>query len=440
MRTATIRIILGLAAVSVFAACESRREIILPGKREAIRPDEASLAAEAATTADSLSLAAATRNATWLQGHGTPATRTNHPAFGTALTPLWSANIGQGDSRKFRITADPVVADGRIYTLDSDALVTATSTGGATLWTRDLAPARDGGGQGSGGGLAIGGGRLYVTSGYGSITALDLASGAEIWSQKLQASGTASPSYADGLVYLVAGDRTAWAIEADTGRIRWQLEGLEDINNVHGGPAPALTDKFVIFGYGSGDVQGAFRKGGLSLWNATIAGQRNGFAINRVSDITGDPVVVGDTVYVANHTGRLVALNTGSGSRKWTARDAAVQPVWVTGGGVFFVSDRNDLKRVNVSDGAEVWSAELPGYTSQRPRKRDRIFGNYGPILAGGGLYVAGGDGLLRAYDPNDGQLLKTAEIPGGATTNPVVVNGVMYIVTKKGQLQAYGG
>lgn len=419
-------------------ACE-RGEVILPGERQGIRPDDATLAPEAAA-ADALRLAPATRNASWLQGHGTPATRTDHPAFGTALTPLWSAGIGQGDTRKFRITADPVVADGRIFTLDSDAQVTATSTSGQTLWTRTIAPARDGTGQGSGGGLALGGGRLYVTSGYGTVTALDPATGAEIWSQKLQASGSASPSYGGELVYLVAGDKTAWALEADTGRIRWQLDGLEDINNIHGGPAPAITDQFVIFGYGSGDLQGAFKKGGLRMWNATIAGTRKGFAINRINDITGDPVVVGNTVYAANHSGRLVALNAGSGNRIWTARDAALQPVWVTGGAVFFISDRNELKRVNTSDGAEVWSVRLPGYTSQRPRRRERIFGNYGPIVAGGRLYVAGGDGQLRAFDPASGQLFKTAEIPGGATANPVVAGGVMYIVTKKGQLQAYGG
>ncbi len=429
---------MGVTALCLVAAC-SQNEVILPGKREPIRADEATLAPEAAA-ADRLTLPAARRNANWLQGHGTPATRTDHPAFGTAMSTLWTAAIGQGETRRLRITADPVVADGRIFTLDAEAQVTATSTGGATLWSRNLAPARDGAGQGSGGGLAVGGGRLYVTSGYGTVTALDPATGAEIWSQKLQASGTAAPSYDGEIVYLVAGDRTAWALEADTGRIRWQIDGLEDINNVHGGPAPAVTDQFVIFGYGSGEVQGAFKKGGLRMWNATLAGSRNGFAINRVDDITGDPVVVGDTVYVANHSGRLVALNAVSGTRKWTVRDAALQPAWVAGGAVFFISDRNELKRVNASNGGEVWSVELPGYTTQRPRKREAIYGNYGPVLAGGRLYVAGGDGQLRAFDPETGQLLKTAPIPGGATSNPVVANGVMYIVTKKGQLQAIGG
>lgn len=439
MSTAKIKMVMGVLGLSTMMACTDP-EVILPGARENLRPADDAQLAESTPVAAAFAAPASTRNASWHQGHGTPATRTDHPAFGQSLTPLWSANIGKGEGRRYRITADPVVADGRIFTLDSQALVSATSTSGATLWSRDLAPERDGASQGSGGGIAFGQGRVYVTSGFGIVAALDPATGEELWTQKLQASGSAAPSYNDGIVYLVAGDRTAWALEADTGRIRWQLDGIEDISNVHGGPAPALTDQYVVFGYGSGDLQGAFRRGGLRLWNATIAGRRDGFAINRIGDITGDPVIVGDTVYAANHSGRLVALNVGSGTRLWTVRDGAVQPVWVAGGSVFFISDRNALIRVNAEDGAEVWSVELPGYKTQRPRKRDRIYGNYGPLLAGGRLYVAGGDGVLRAFNPEDGTLLKTAEIPGGATTNPIVVNGVMYIVTKKGQLQAYGG
>lgn len=435
------RIKLGIGALSLtlLAACVEQ-EVILPGARENLRPDEPSLVDSSAPANVSFAAPATTRNASWLQGHGTPATRTTHPAFGASLTPLWTANIGKGESRRYRITADPVVSNGRIFTLDSQATVTATSTSGETLWSRDLSPERDGASQGSGGGIAFGQGQVYVTTGFGSVAALDPATGAEIWTQKLQASGSAAPTYYEGVLYLVAGDRTAWALEADTGRIRWQLDGVEDANNVHGGPAPAVTDQYVVFGYGSGDLQGAFRKGGLRLWNATIAGRRDGFAINRVGDITGDPVVVGETVYAANHSGRLVALNIGSGNRIWTVRDAALQPVWAAGNSVFFVSDRNALIRIDAETGAEIWSVELPGYTTQRPRRKDRIYGNYGPILAGGRLYVAGGDGLIRAYNPETGALLKTAEIKGGATTNPVVVNGVMYVVTKKGQLKAFGG
>ena len=36
-----------------------------------------------------------------------------------------------------------------------------------------------------------------------------------------------------------------------------------DVNNRIGSTAPAVSDKFALFGFGSGEVQAVFRKGGL---------------------------------------------------------------------------------------------------------------------------------------------------------------------------------
>ncbi|WP_425039373.1 PQQ-binding-like beta-propeller repeat protein [Primorskyibacter sp. S187A] len=432
-----LRNLLAVAPLAVLMGCVEP-EVILTGEREDIRSDLSTLAPE--TTAVAFAAPAITNNASWTHGNGSPAYRTDHPALGSALRPLWSVNIGQGDKKRARISADPIVADGRVFTLDSAGLLSAVSTGGAVLWTRELRPERDARNEVSGGGMSYGDGRLYVTTGYGNAHAIDPTNGEEIWVQRLGATGTASPSYDGGLVYLVAGDDVAWAIEADNGRIRWQLEAIEDTNNVFGGPAPAVTDQFVLFGYGNGDVQAAFKKGGLRLWSATVAGRRTGFAINRVSDITGDPVVYGDRVYVGNQSGRLVSLSLGSGQRIWTARHGTVQPVWAAGNALFMISDRNELMRIDRETGAVVWSDKLPQFKSQRPLRRETIFAHHGPVLAGGQLIVASGDGVLRVYDPEDGALTRTVPLPGGATSNPAVAGGVLYVVTRNGQLQAFGG
>jgi outer membrane protein assembly factor BamB len=37
-----------------------------------------------------------------------------------------------------------------------------------------------------------------------------------------------------------------------------------------------------------------------------------------------------------------------------------------------------------------------------------------------------------------DGSLTATAEIPGGASTNPVIVDQTLYIVSQNGQLHAF--
>ncbi len=433
---------LGLLGAIALAAC-AKKEVILPGEREAIRdvlvdPADIPVADVAEDTSRALALPPMRANTDWLQGITSPATRTDHPALSSSPRLAWAVSIGAGDGRKNRITADPVVGGGRIYTLDAEARVTAVSTSGAVLWSTDLVPANDSAKDASGGGLAYADGTLFVSSGFGLMTALDGATGALRWQQELQATGSGSPSVSGDLVYVVAGDEVAWALDTSDGRIRWQLAATPDINNVMGGPAPAVTDKYVVFAFGSGELQGAFRKGGLRLWDAQVAGQRPGYAAARIGDITGDPVVVDDRLYVGSHSGRTVALTLGSGKRLWTARDGALNPVWPAGDSVFMVSDRNELIRLNAEDGTRIWGKELPFFTKQRPKRQAEIFAHHGPIIAGGNLIVASSDAQLRLFDPVSGVQRGAVAMPGGATTNPVVAGSTLYVVTTKGQLAAF--
>lgn len=433
-----------LCGALLLSACQDR-EVFLTGEREDVRAvlQDPTLVAPLDQTnvvneSRPISLGAQKTNANWTHSTGTAQYRTSHPALRSAPQLAWSAKIGAGDGRKHRITADPVVASGRVITLDSQALVTATSTGGETLWSRDLTPATERAGQSSGGGMAIDGDTLYVSVGFGVLTALDLATGATRWEQKLEASGSGTPTIWGDLVYLTAGDNTGWAINKTNGRVEWQVTSSASYRNVLGAPAPALTSKYAIFAFGSGEVHGVFRQGGLPRWNTSVVGRRPGRAGSLVSDVTSAPVVSGDRVYVGNQSGRLSALSVSSGEPLWTARDGAIGPVWPAGGSIFAITDLNELVRIDAADGQRIWGVPLPNFVKDRPRRQSEVFSHYGPVIAGGRVIIASNDGVLRSYSPTDGALVGTAEVPGGATTAPVVAGGTLYVVSAKGQLLAY--
>jgi outer membrane protein assembly factor BamB len=438
-------LLISLAALAM-AGC-SETDQILPGERMNVRDvlsgqyvDESAPVEDAAPQPRSFRAPATQVNADWAQSPVSPHVRVDNPALGGALAPLFSVSIGAGDARKTRLNADPIAAGGRIFTMDANHQVRATSVSGQALWNTVLVPQRDKAPEGQGGGLAYGDGKLFVSSGFGKLTALDPATGGRIWEQDLDNTATGAPSYRDGLVYVVSGDKTGWAIEAGDGRVRWQIDGSEDFNNISGAPAPAVNDKYVVFSFGSGAIQGAFRQGGLRVWNADVLGRRTGVTIAGIDDVTGDPVIVGDTVFAGNHSGRVVALSIYSGERKWTAKYGALGPMWPAGDSVFFVSDLNELVRLDAATGQPIWTRELPGYEPTRNpnRRRDVAYANHGPVLAGSRLIVASSDGKIRAFNPEDGALVQEIAIPGGATTRPIVANGVLYVVSRKGVLHAY--
>ncbi len=193
-----------------------------------------------------------------------------------------------------------------------------------------------------------------------------------------------------------------------------------------------------MFPFPSGEIVAAFPNTGVTLWNSFVAGGRLGTAYAGINDITSDPVIMGGTIYAGNQSGRVVAMNARTGTRIWTATDGAYSPMVVAGGAVFFVSDRNELMRLDASDGSRVWGTELPFYQANRARRRDAVFTHYGPILAGGRLVVASGDGLIRLFSPEGGALVGSLELRGGAASHPIVVGDTLLVVSEDGRLHAF--
>ena len=438
---------LGLMGVLALAACE--RESILSGERFDTRtplaatrpgPDGRAPASGGAVAdgARAITLPAAMRIESWSSRGFDAQNRLPHAALSANPVEIWAADIGQGNTRRNRIATDPVAGNGAVFTIDAAAELRASSLEtGAALWTASLIPDFDRGGNASGGGLALAGGRVFATTPYGEVLALDAATGAVVWRQRL---GTVlgAPSVSGGLVYVVGRNSEAWAIAAEDGRLRWRIPSTDAPAVLVGGAAPAVADGRVVFPFPSGELASVFAQTGVTIWNSFVVGGRLGTAYATLNDITSDPVVIGGMIYAGNQSGRVVAIDTRSGRTLWQASEGAYSPVLVTGGSVFFVSDRNELIRLDVDSGARIWGSELPLFEANRERRRKAVFGHYGPILAGGRLVVASGDGVIRLFAPDTGALSGTLALRGGAASHPIVVGDTLLVVSTEGRLHAY--
>ena len=432
------RAILAAVAVAVALGACGKRERILPGVRLDTRALDGGASGTPANTVRAVAIPGAVSNGDWTHVGGGPEHRIPNVALAAPLAPLFAAPIGAGEDRRHRITADPVVAGGRVFTLDAEATVAAHDLGGAPLWSRDLTPGADNASDASGGGLATAGGRVYATSAFGELVALDAATGGLVWRQRLPAPVTGSPTVADGTVYVVAEDSSGWAVDAATGKVRWSVPGTPSPSSVVGGPGPTVAGRLALLPYPSGQIAAVLRESGVPVWTGDVLGRRLGEVYATVTGITADPVVVGPTVYAGNPTGRVVALDTATGEARWTAAEGALNPVVVAGGAVFLVSDRAELVRLDAGSGARVWGVQLPDFVDPRPRKRKAVYAHYGPVLAGGRLLVASTDGALRAFDPASGRLLEQVPLGAPAATAPAVANGILYVVTADGRLRGF--
>lgn len=432
-------------ALAILVGC-GEQELILPGERLDVRDrgEGAGIAiveqgpGVAEGPPPALGLEPARVNASWTHPGGNAAHTIAHPALGRTLEPIWTASIGDGNSRGHRITADPVVAEGRLFTKDSRALVSAFSLSGDRLWTRDLTPASDGSGDASGGGLAVSDGVLFATSGFGTLTAMDAATGAVRWTQALNSAATGAPTVAGDRVFVTTRNGIGWGIDASNGRILWEVLGRRGPAGLVGGPGPSIAGPLVVFPFASGQMIAAGINTGAPTWGASVAGRDQTRAFSVISDLTGAPVIDTTRLYAGSHAGRVAAVSLASGEVEWTAQVGALNPIWLAGNSVFFVTPENVLTRLDAATGQQYWSVELPFFEESRASRLKTTFVHYGPVLAGGRLIVASDDGVLREFDPVSGALLGETALGGGAARNPVVAGGVMYLVTEDGQIRAF--
>ncbi|MEM6634771.1 MAG: PQQ-binding-like beta-propeller repeat protein [Pseudomonadota bacterium] len=385
-----------------------------------------------------IGLSAPRANATWGHPGGTSLQWINHPVFSAEPRQIWRASVGQGDSRRAQITARPVSDGARIYTLDAASTVAATTTTGQRVWAVNLTPATDSSEEASGGGLSVSDGRVFATTAFGNLTALDAATGGVLWRQDLQAVASGAPTVRDGLVYVVSRDSRGWAIDVENGRVRWEVPGIPTLAAFGGGASPAVDERISVFPFSSGEVVSTFRQGGFRLWGGEVQGERLGKAYAQIGDISADPVLRDGRVYTGNAAGRLVALDITSGARVWTAEYGIYGPVWPDGGSLFGVTDQGGLVRLNASDGSLIWRYQLPYFEDIRWRRRKTVVAHYGPVIAGGRLYLASGDEVLRVFDPASGAFVRQISLRSPAAAAPIVVAGTMYILTTDAELLAF--
>lgn len=383
-------------------------------------------------------LPAPERNANWAHRGGTAAHLMPHVALAGDPQVLWTASIGAGDRRDQRITASPVVSDGRVFAMDADGNINALALAdGAVLWRSAAQGAGRGTTAPAGGGLALAGGRLFVTTTAGDLLALDAATGAEVWRKRFDTPLAGSPTALGGTVFVQGRDATGWAVNAADGRLRWVVPGQPQVAAVAASAAPAASGGRVVFALPGAVLTAADAATGASLWTSSVPGVRPGLATALVRDVTGDPVLWRDQIIAGSSAGRTAALSAEDGRVLWTADAGAMGPVWPVADALFLVSDRNQLVRLDAASGQTVWSVPLPGYLREG-ENRGPMHAHHGPVLAGGRLIVASSDGLVRLFDPADGGQIGQIAVVGGAASLPVVADGTLIVVSRRGEVHAF--
>ena len=195
----------------------------------------------------------------------------------------------------------------------------------------------------------------------------------------------------------------------------------------------------ILFPFASGEIAAVNPAAANSPGSPRWPGQRPGRAYAVIGDLTGDPVVVGGTVYAGTAAGRTAAIEAASGLRLWAADEGALNPPLVVGGSVFVVNDQATLVRMDAQTGEVIWKIEMPYYVKDKPKKRMAIYAHYGPVLAGRHIVVASSDGFLRSLrSATNGAMCRRRKFRAVRPLRRRLAQGMLFVMGGNGQLHAF--
>jgi len=422
----------GLAGCSFF---ENEGPPPLPGDRISILALEQTLEADAGLADLEVRLPSPFENANWPQAGGIPSHALHHLALGEDLEEAWRVSIGEGSDDENRMFSSPVIANGRVFTMDSEASVRAyDAENGDEIWITDLTPEDEDEGN-IGGGVSYEYGRVFATTSFGDVVALDPETGERIWDTNLGVPLRAAPTIAEGQVFVLTFDSRLYALDAETGEINWDFEGGVETTGLLGAASPAYSNGTVVVPFASGEVFALRAGNGQQAWNERLVRRRSYSSLTSLTDINAFPVIDRGIVYAASYSGRMIAVDLRTGNRLWDQEISTLQTPWIAGDFIFVVSTDGELVCLSRRNGLIRWVSPLGKYDDPEDKK-DLIIWS-GPILASDRLILVSNYGIAVAVSPYDGKILGQLELSDNASIPPVVAGGTIYVLTDDAELVA---
>ncbi len=302
---------------------------------------------------------------------------------------------------------------------------------------------------------AVVNGVAYFGSYDRNFYALNASSGAVLWQYQTGGEINSSPAVANGVVYFASNDAKLYALDAKTGALLWTFTRGNDVYFTY----PTVSNRTVYVGANDNKIYALNAKTGALLWKYTagywftsapavsdgvVYAGSNDYSLYALDSRNGSllwkyttgsdiwfaaPAVANGVVYVGSRDFNLYALDAKTGALRWQfmTGDQISTSLSVANGVVYVGSADATLYALDASTGTLLWTYFGIGWSLPT-------------AVAGGVVYVTSLNADLYALDASTGTLLwQYSTAPAFfADSAPAVTDGVMYIMSWDGSLNAF--
>jgi outer membrane protein assembly factor BamB len=314
------------------------------------------------------------------------------------LRQRWQGNVGKAG--EFRFT--PAVVGGSVYAASRDGTIARFDNGHA-VW-------RVSAGQVISGGVGSDGQRVVVGTAKGEVLAFDAANGRELWRARVSSEVLAAPVVVDGMAVVRSGDSRIYALEAADGKRRWVYQRSTPTLSLRSAVSVLVDGRVTLAGFPGGKLVAIANNNGAAVWEVTVALPKGATELERVADITSNPVVNNNVVCAAAFQGRVSCFDTQNGNPLWSKEMSSQNGLDIDARHVYVTDDKGAVHAFDRTRGASVW-------------RQDKLFlrGVTRPLAQGEVIAVGDYQGYVHLLRREDGAFVGRLATDGSAVQSELI-------------------
>ncbi len=236
-----------------------------------------------------------------------------------------------------------------------------------------------------------------------------------------------APAVGNGLVVVRSIDNKISAFDALTGEKKWANERPLPALTLRAAPGILFVQQQVLVALPGGRIAAFAAANGNLRWEAVVGEPKGATELERVADVSGMPVVVGNDVCASSYQGRVGCFDLNSGNARWTKSLSSEAGIGADQRFAFAADVNGVVNAYNRDGGASLWrNDKLQHRRLSAPVSFDRA--------------VAVGDfaGYVHFLSREDGAMLARVATDGSQVMGtPLVLGAAVIVQTKGGALSA---
>ena len=336
-----------------------------------------------------------------------------------AARPLWRHAMEESQAAVFF----PVFENGAVYTASTEGrLVRLNSTSGKEEGSSDTKRRLSGG-------IGTGEGMLLLGTFKGEVLAYDRENGKALWTAQVSSEVLSPPQAAQGIVVVRAGDGRIFGLEAGSGKRKWVYQGATPSLTVRSFAGVLISGDTVYSGFAGGKLVTINLSNGAAGWEGVVARPRGATELERIADITSQPVIDEQQICAVAYQGRVACFELGTGNQIW-AKDVSSNAGLAMDNHYIYVSEnRGSISAYDKRDGTAIWKQELLNGMRLSP-----------PLLQGNHIIVGDSQGYVNIVKSDNGAMVaRSASDDSPIVSRPVSLPNGFAVQTRKGGVFAFG-